>query len=364
VQIDPSLRESGKLGPDLDVPALLWALHEQRFTGKLRLTRQRIEKQVWLHDGEAVFARSTATSDRLVDGLLRRGVLTRPQHETARRLAAKEPRRAGELLVDAGFLKARELDVLLRDHLARVIDSTFDWADGAWSTEPGERTDEPLQLEVPIAALILDGVRYRCDASELEDRLTRRAGGRGPLVPRLRTGAQFGDDSSAALSSTIEELREDFRLLPEEESWLRRFDGRHGVAALLADGADEQALFALLFTLELAGHVDLRERPEPLVASDRDPSALDGERILERLRLAREADYFELLGVARDASRSEIRQAYTELSATFAEHAVEEASRRRHARELRELRAALEEARDILADDAMRSAYLAHLGDD
>ncbi|HVI01864.1 MAG TPA: DUF4388 domain-containing protein, partial [Enhygromyxa sp.] len=364
LQIDPSLRESGKLGLDLDVPALLWALHEQRFTGKLRLTRQRIEKQIWLHDGEAVFARSTATSDRLVDGLLRRGVLTRPQYETARRLAAKEPRRAGELLVDAGFLKARELDVLLRDHLARVIDSTFEWSDGAWSTEPGDRTDEPIQLEVPMAALLLDGVRYRCDASELEDRLTRRAGGRGPLVPRLRTGAQLGDDASAALEKTLEELGEDYRLLPEEESWLRRFDGRHGVAALLADGADEQALFALLFTLELAGHVDLRERPEPLVASDRDPGALDGERILERLRLAREADYFELLGVGRDASRSEIRQAYVELSATFAEAAIEDASRRRHARELRELRSALEEARDILADDAMRSAYLAHLGDE
>jgi hypothetical protein len=343
---------------------VLWALHDQRFTGKLRLNRARVEKQIWLHDGEAVFARSTATSDRLVDGLLRRGVLTRPQYETARRLAAKEPRRAGQLLVDAGFLKPRELDVLLRDHLARVIDATFVWSDGSWATEPGDRTDEPIQLEVPMAALILDGVRYRCDASELEDRLTRRVGGRGPLVPRLRAGKEeLGEDRRAAVEALIEELGETFRLLPEEESWLRRFDGRHGVAALLADGADEQALFALLFTLDLAGYVDLREQPEPIVDSDRDPSQVDSERILERLRLAREADYFELLGVGRDASRSEIRQAHTELEATFSDEALEEDSRRRHARELRELRTALEEARDILADDAMRSAYLAHLGE-
>src|SRR4029079_4989319 len=88
LRIDPSLRESGKLSPDIDVATVLWALHDQRFTGKLRLVRARVEKQIWLHDGEAVFARSTATSDRLVDGLLRRGVLTRPQYETARRLAA------------------------------------------------------------------------------------------------------------------------------------------------------------------------------------------------------------------------------------------------------------------------------------
>ncbi|WP_106395188.1 DUF4388 domain-containing protein [Enhygromyxa salina] len=364
LRIDPSLRESGKLSADTDVATILWALHEQRFTGKLRLNRQRIEKQVWLHDGEAVFARSTATRDRLVDGLLRRGVLTRPQYETARRLAAKEPRRAGQLLVDAGFLKSRELDVLLRDHLARVIDATFVWSEGSWTSEPGERTDEPIQLEVPMAALVLDGVRYRCDASELEDRLTRRVGGRGPLVPRLRAGTdELGEDRRAAVDAVIDELGERFRLLPEEESWLRRFDGRHGVAALLADGADEQALFALLFTLDLAGYVDLREEAQPPALGDRDPSQVDSERILERLRLAREADYFELLGVTRDASRSEIRQAHTELSSTFEDEALEDESRRRHVRELRELRAAIEEARDILADDAMRSAYLAHLGD-
>lgn len=366
LRIDPSLRESGKLGPDVDVATVLWALHDQRFTGKLRLVRARVEKQIWLHDGEAVFARSTATSDRLVDGLLRRGVLTRPQYETARRLAAKEPRRAGQLLVDAGFLKARELDVLLRDHLARVIDSTFVWTDGTWSTEPGDRTDEPIQLEVPMAALILDGVRYRCDASDLEDRLTQRVGGRGPLVPRLRPpsdAGQLGGDERAALDELMESIGETFRLSAEEETWLRRFDGRHGVAALLADGADEQALFALLFTLELAGCVDLREQPEPIVEGGQDPSRIDAERILERLRLAREADYFELLGVARDASRSEIRQAAAELGATFSDESLEQAARRRHARELRELRAALEEARDILTDDAMRSAYLAHLGD-
>ena len=132
---------------------------------------------------------------------------------------------------------------------------------------------------------------------------------------------------------------------------------------MLADGADEQALFALLFTLDLAGHVDLREQPEPQAHSDRDPAQVDSDRILERLRLAREADYFDLLGIGRDASRGEVRQAHSELSATFSDEALEQDSCRRHARELRELRAAIEEARDILGDDSMRSAYLAHLGE-
>ncbi|MCA9697961.1 MAG: DUF4388 domain-containing protein, partial [Myxococcales bacterium] len=371
--IDPGIRDSGNIGSGggegLSVPGLLWALHQRRFTGRLRLQHQRVEKQLWLRDGEATFARSNSTADRLVDGLLRRGMLTRPQYETARRLAAKEPRRAGQLLVEAGFLKPRELEVLLREHLARVIDACFVWTDGAWATEPGERSDEPIQLEMPLEALILDGARYRLDARELEARLVARAG-RGALVPKLRLGGIHGDGDDGGRfdgDEGLDELAERFRLMPEEESWLRRFHeqgGRLGVAALLAEGADEQGLFALLYALDVAGLVELREEPELMPSGDREPMGIDSERILERLRVAREADYFELLGLGRDAARGEVRQAYDDLSKTFADEALESESRRRHARELRELRAALDEARDILADDAMRSAYLAHLVDD
>jgi CheY-like chemotaxis protein len=358
-RIDTSLREAGQLGGDIDVPGLLWQLHQQRFTGRLRLHRQRIEKQLWMHEGELVFARSNATSDRLIDGLLRRGVLTRPQYETARRLAAKEPRRAGQLLVDAGFLKPRELEMLLRDHLARVIDSTFAWSEGSFSTEPGERTDEPIQLDLAMPVLLLDGLRHRFEPGELEQALLHAAG-RGPLVPRLRES--LGRDQAERVAVAAEQLR----LLPEEESMLARFDGRHGVAALLAEGADDLALFALLRVLELAGMVDLAHADELGLAAhggddSRAPAQVDSERILERLRLAREGDYFELLGLARDAARSEIRQAHAGLLSTFADSALEPESRTRHARELRELRSAIEEALDILADDAMRSAYLAHL---
>ena len=92
------------------------------------------------------FVRSNVASERLVESLLRRGVLTRPQYETARRLAAKEPRRAGELLVEAGFLKPRELAVLIRDHLTRLVDASFPWRDGSWTLDAGVRCDEAVRL--------------------------------------------------------------------------------------------------------------------------------------------------------------------------------------------------------------------------
>jgi preprotein translocase subunit Sec63 len=111
--------------------------------------------------------------------------------------------------------------------------------------------------------------------------------------------------------------------------------------------------------------VELLDQPVG-VASDevsKDPVQIDGDRIRERLRLAREVDYFELLGIERDASRAEIRRAHAEVARIFEASALEAETEGRHARELEELREALLEARDILLDDAMRSAYLAHVGE-
>jgi hypothetical protein len=107
-----------------------------------------------------------------------------------------------------------------------------------------------------------------------------------------------------------------------------------------------------------------RARPGDLQSEgSHDPVAIDVERVRERVRLAREADYFAFLGIPREATRSEVREAADALLRTFADDALDAESRARTTAELFELRAALSEAREILMDDALRSAYLAHLGD-
>ena len=55
-------------------------------------------------------------------------------------------------------------------------------------------------------------------------------------------------------------------------------------------------------------------------------------------------------------------RAHADLTATFRE-ALEPASRVELAEELAELHAALDEARDVLTDEALHSAYLAQLGE-
>jgi hypothetical protein len=339
----------------VEVPRLLWRLHRAQFDGAIALVRGRVEKRLWMEAGQIVFARSNLGQDRLVDGLLRRGLLTRAQYEAARRLAAKEPRRAGQLLVEAGLLKPAELPRVLREHLSHIVDSTFPWTDGAWELAPGERCEEAVRLETPTALVLAEGVRHRMDAAQL----TALLGGL-EQYPRVRSEAALRMGGIAALADQLV-------MSPSEEALLGRLDGRSSLRRLLESPSgpevDEAELLALVYVLHVLEIVDVVGEPQPEVASDHDPVALDGQRIAERLRLAREADYFALLGLDRGATRADVRRACTELGRTFADEALEPRTRATMAAELAELRSALDEARDILCDDALRSAYLAHLED-
>jgi hypothetical protein len=330
----------------VEVPRLLWKLHRARYEGRLTLRRGRIEKLVWFAGGEIVFARSNVGQDRLIDGLLRRGVITREQYDTARRLAAKEPRRAGQLLVEAGFVKPNELHRVLRAHLIRIVDSTFSWIDGSWTLDPGDDCDEGVTLDESTAIVIAAGIRHRMEAPQLRDLL-----GGPDQHPRFRGDAQ----QSRALA-------EQLRLTASEEACLARLDATKSLRRLAAEpGADELELLALVYALHVIGQVELSGEAAPAARAEHDPVVIDRHRIEERLRLAREADYFALLGLDRDAGRLDVRRAHADLMRAFGPDALEPATRDRFADALAELRAALDEARDVLSDDAMRSAYLAHL---
>ena len=330
------------------MPRLLWKLHRAHFHGCLTLRRGRVEKALWFDSGNVVFARSNVGHDRLIDGLMRRGLLSRRQYDAARRLAAKEPRRAGQLLVEAGFLRGTELPRAIREHLVRIVDSTFPWTEGNWELTPGETCDETVLLDQSTALLLAEGIRHRMEAAQLWALI---GGPRQHPCLRPRVGAGREAELAEAL------------LMPRsEEALLRLLDGARelGTLAKLPE-VDELELLSLVYALHVLEVVDLIGEAAAQATEDRDATELDKERILDRLRLCREADYFEVLGLSRDATRADVRRAFAELSRTFADEALEATTRARMAREIEEVRSALTEAREILFDDDLRGAYLAHL---
>jgi hypothetical protein len=332
----------------VEVPRLLWTLHRARYTGALVLEHGRVDKRLWFREGDIVQVRSNVGHDRLLDGLLRRGLLTREQHEVARQLAAKEPGRTGVQLVEAGLLKPGELPRVLRDHLVRVIDSTFPWTDGRWTLAPGEEPDEVVLVDTPVPLVVAEGVRHRMESAQL----TALLGGLDQR-PRFR--------SEAVVLGGPRELAERLCLSPSEEEWLSRLDGTATLRELLGrPDTDELELLALCYVLHVLEHLELGVEL-PVATRAVDPVALDVARIRDRLQLAREGDYFAALGLPRDAARLDVRRAHAELHRTFADAHLEPVVRTQLRVELEELRDLLDEARDVLVDEGLRSAYLAHL---
>jgi hypothetical protein len=184
--------------------------------------------------------------------------------------------------------------------------------------------------------------------------------------------------SGARLGLSLERLREDMpestclcvqvedieRLAaqldwPEAAQWLGLLDGGRSLGQLVEeDGLDERELWAAAQVLWAAGLAQPVE-----VDLDAALVVIDRRRIEERLALAGSSDYFALLGVARDAGRAAVLRAHADLRETFAEERLEPRSREELADELAALRVALDEAREVLLDEALRAAYLAHLGD-
>ena len=241
-------RESGRIR-DLRIPELLWQLHEQRRTGCLKAQHgESVIKQLWLVDGEPVFARSNQSADRLTDRMLARGLLSRSQYDAAQELLASRGllgKRIGELLIEAGIVAPIDLTEALREHLLRILDAMFLWEDGRWEFDPGATTAEPLSLGLPTAAILMAGARHRIPLKRLWETV-----GDSAQRPALRAE----DQSDAGRAALVELLR----LEPSEALWLPKLDGTRKLHALLDDfDADEHELLSVLYTLRTIGRLEL-----------------------------------------------------------------------------------------------------------
>ena len=84
--------------------------------------------------------------------------------------------------------------------------------------------------------------------------------------------------------------------------------------------------------------------------------------IREKLELVRRANYFAILGLGRSCTGHEVREASERLLSDLKVERFDPVTPGLAA-DVREIRRVLEEARDVLSDDALRAEYRASLGD-
>jgi DnaJ-domain-containing protein 1 len=218
--------------------------------------------------------------------------------------------------------------------------------------------DEKIRLAAPAAALIVEGIHRKLQPE------------------RLR--ARIGPPSTVLVPAKREEIGEalaEAELSPEERRAVDLLDGRLALGDVAAAaGLDDDAAYQLAYALQALGLA----RPARDAATDAGRSttgvsapassitgtadaAIDRERVLAKHAHVREADYFEVLGVRRDATAFEIRRAYEATRRDYAPDSFAAEVQRELAVELAEINEVLGEAQRILRDDAVRASYLANL---
>ena len=349
------LADSGALVRGVSDAAMLLAkMFAQGATGRVMFRRDDVETIVYFDRGRPVFASSNEPRDRMGELLLREGKITAAQYERCQSMVSESGRRTGEILVDFGYLKRRELLPAVRRHVEDILYSLFSWERGSYriALDPAPSA-ERIRLSRHPASLIIEGLRRKLDRASLE----RLLGAPSTVIEvpdRDRLGGiiNLGD------------------LAAEERAALVAFDGQTDLAQVArATGVELGDILPLAWGLCVLGlatarRTDTEASDESSALVGETDLAIDRERVRARWQLVTDADYFALLGVRRDATGFEIRRAYQSARRDFAAECFPGELRRARARALDDIAQVLDEAYRVLRDDQLRQTYLANLIDE
>jgi hypothetical protein len=335
------------LGP-ADAPRVLAQAIAERRTGALTIETPAGPashvRRIVLREGDIVTSASGVDTESLLSFLGARGDLPRERVEA---LAGRLPpygRHAGAALVAQGALGQEQLWPVLRAHAEYLMGQAMLVTSGTALLEadpPGRLKTEPSVFGgAPGAEIFVEVVRRIISNTDA----VRRCGGAASVV---------GEGARA-------ELLRECGLGAAENDAIRTARGMR-LDALIQQYPDTD-IASVLYALWLLGVVEMvrsvLERPE---RESKHPDVIDEEAIRDRIRariqLVEEGDYFALLGVPHNATGYEVKRAYLDLRRAFEPSRVLTPALVDLAEDVRRITLVLEEAYEILGDNARRERY-------
>ncbi len=337
-----------------DVATIVGQFWRSEFSGRVVFRCDDEEKRIEFEKGSVVFASSDTSDDRMGQLLLREGKINEEQLADCRRQVSASGRRMGEILVDLGFLKPRELLPAVRQHLEDICYSLFAWSAGTYDAMPEHAIEERIRLSRHPAALIVEGIRRKYDEERLEaclgDKNTIVLAARGEALSTVMGATELSSAENKAIAifdgeHTLEDVSQQIGLQPLRVAQLAHAMVCLGLAEIVETSTDEGA-DRLKAKAHLVGETDLE---------------IDRKRVLAKHQLVQEADYFQLLGVRPDASGFEIRRAYEAAVRYFCAESFPIELQEELAEVLEEISDVMDEAFAVLSDDRVRNRYRANL---
>lgn len=234
----PAKPRNGSLG-SLPFARLLTELHDEHATGALELSREKVKKTIWLSDGVPVAAKSNAMGETLGAVLVKMGKLSESQRAESVERMQKEKKRHGEVLVEMGVVRQKDVNAALQAQARAKVINCFAWDDGSYDFKPADDVPpEQSELKMSFGSLIAAGVKQRYDLPRL----------RKVLLPHIGETPRFQEEMGAVLG--------EMKLEESERKVIEGLKGRRSLAEVLAlSDMEELDLHRVLVTAFFAGAV-------------------------------------------------------------------------------------------------------------
>jgi len=347
-------RVSGKsslppvLTPAFDGLRWLASCAALRTTGCVCFDEGGVQRRAVLRDGDFVTCASSSPDESLTAFLLERGDLPR---DVVAHLSTRVPpfgRHAAAALIATGFLGQDQLWAVLRGHAEWVLTRMVRSVSGLGAIEnepPGRLKAEPSVFGGATGAEVLVEV---CRRTFSVDEAVQRLGGPGStLAP--------GNNGSLLAECALDD---------QEQTIVGQIAGATVQQAMQRAGQPEFA--TVLCALVALGVVEilpgLRTTGPAAALQAADVEHLDDEAIRQRVRarlaVIEEGDWFQVLGVPRNATAYEIRRAFLDARRAFEPSRLLTAATADLSDDVRLIVDVLEDAYEVLRDEARRARYL------
>lgn len=203
---------------------VLETVRRYRVPGVITVTRQGMEKRIFVWHGDVIFATSSDRFDSLGYYLLKCGLMSQDQFvESSRHLVvAAGTKQLGDILIEMGLMDGARLRAIVLEQVKAIVTELFEWDDGEVTFKVGEyRKDELIQLTIPTRQLILQGVKGIRDVR----RLVSVLGPSWTVFAPTYSAAEIGDVG----------------LTPSETAYLGLVDGVKTLRELVSSGSGEAA---------------------------------------------------------------------------------------------------------------------------
>ncbi len=385
----------GKL-QERSMPSLLLDIQNIEGTGVLKLERGKIKKEIFFLFGRPVGAESNIRHENLGNYLVSKNIISKEQHHKLLSSAREN---------HISFLKAlMELNkfdesLVLKYHSSLVkvrIVNAFKWHKGEYSFLPGDSfSDRIIKAPVDPIALVFAGLKRITDLDTITDKLQ--------------------DDITSLIKITKrgEKHKSEFQRIFGAKIYDEIENNKTSLGELLGKGIDPMTLYTHIFVMAETGMIEFKKQEnakdeslnlsmleDPLNLSNLKKAAAPSKNPEEEISIVanvpapeseeeeesglildlpievddeedkklinqlkkfyldiHEKDFFEILGVDKDASQKEIDSAFAVLQSQFSYDMFEDVDLGSDHAKLEEISEFLKIAKETLSDPVKRKRY-------